>query len=377
MAQLQVCSRCIMDISASGITFDDKGHCSYCTEFLGRLSRTGLVMPQEEREAFLSRVRKDGRGKEYDCVIGLSGGVDSSYALFLAVKNGLRPLAVHLDNGWNSELAVHNIAALVRTLDVDLYTHVIDWEENRDLQLSFFKANVIDIEMLMDNAMQALNYQMARQYKVKWILAGTNRSTEGMHMPMNWNWLKLDARNIRDIHNRFGTVPIKTHPLISVPGFIINRYLFGVRWTSFLDYFDYRKEDALAVLKEEVGYRPYPYKHYESVFTRFYQGYILPRKFGVDKRKLHLSTLIATGQMTRQEAVALMEQPPYPDIRQEQEDCVFVLKKLGFGRDEFETYLTAPAVPHDAHATEKPLWDFLYQRYKSLAALKNKVLRSV
>lgn len=375
MTQPCVCTRCIMDTSAAGITFDDQGRCSYCSEFLARLSTTGLVAPQAQRDSFLARVRKDGQGKEYDCIIGLSGGVDSSYALYLAVKNGLRPLAVHLDNGWNSELAVHNISTLVRTLNVDLYTHVIDWEENRDLQLSFFKANVIDIEMLMDNAMQALNYQMARNYKVKWILAGTNRSTEGMHMPMNWNWLKLDARNIRDIHKRFGTVPIKTHPLISVSGFVINRYLLGIRWTSFLDYFDYRKDEALAALKEEVGYRPYPYKHYESVFTRFYQGYILPRKFGVDKRKLHLSTLIATDQMEREEAALLMAQSPYPDARQEQEDLAFVLKKLGFGREEFESYMATPAVPHDVYATEKPLWDFLYHGYKRMVAFRTKAPR--
>ena len=359
MTQEQICTRCVMDSSASNITFDEQGQCNYCTDFLGRLKRTGLVAPQAEREFFLHRVRRDGRSKEYDCVIGLSGGVDSSYALYLAVKNGLRPLVVHLDNGWNSELAVHNIANLVRLLNVDLYTHVIDWEENRDLQLSFFKANVIDIEMLMDNAMLALNYRMARQFKVKWILAGTNRSTEGMHMPSNWNWLKFDAMNVRDIQKRHGSVPIKTHDLLSVAGFIWNRYVLGIRWTSFLDYFDYRKDDALATLQREVGYRPYPYKHYESVFTRFYQGYILPNKFGVDKRKLHLSTLVATKQMSRDQALELLAQSPYPDSGQLQDDHTFVLKKLGFTEAEFESYMATPPVPHDTYRTEKPLWNFI------------------
>jgi hypothetical protein len=278
-------------------------------------------------------------------------------------------LAVHLDNGWNSELAVDNIANLVRALNVDLYTHVVDWEENRDLQLSFFKAHVIDIEMLMDNAMMALNYQMARRYRVKWILAGTNRSTEGMHMPSAWNWLKFDSRNIRDIQRRFGSMPIRTHPLISVSQFIWNRYVIGIRWTSFLDYFEYRKEDALAKLREELGYRPYPYKHYESVFTRFYQGYILPRKFGVDKRKVHLSTLIATGQMDRNQALAMMSQPPYPDSNQERDDYIFVLKKLGFSKEAFESYLSAPPISHAMYATEKPVWDVLYGVRKRLMAL--------
>ncbi|MCZ2175349.1 MAG: N-acetyl sugar amidotransferase [Burkholderiales bacterium] len=370
MNQPRTCTRCIMDTTALGIVFDEQGRCNYCSDFLARLAQTGLAATPAQRDAFLQRVRRDGEGREYDCIVGLSGGVDSSYALYLAVRNGLRPLAVHLDNGWNSELAVHNIANLVRALNVDLFTHVIDWEENRDLQLSFFKANVIDIEMLMDNAMMALNYRMARQYRVKWILAGTNRSTEGMHMPSNWNWLKFDARNIRDIHRRFGSVPISTHPLISVPGFIWNRYVLGVRWTSFLDYFDYRKDDALATLSNEVGYRPYPYKHYESVFTRFYQGYILPRKFGVDKRKLHLSTLVVTGQMTRDQALEMMSQSPYPDPAQERSDYSFVLKKLGFSHEDFESYMTAPSVPHDVYATEKPLWDILYRSHKKLMAIR-------
>jgi len=370
MTQYRRCSRCLMDTTATGIVFDELGQCNFCTDFLARLDRTGLVATAEQREAFLAGVRRDGKGKDYDCIVGLSGGVDSSYALHLAVRNGLRPLAVHLDNGWNSELAVHNIANLVRSLNVDLFTHVIDWEENRDLQLSFFKANVIDIELLMDNAMMALNYRLARQYGVKWILAGTNRSTEGMHMPANWNWLKFDARNIRDIQRRFGSVPIKSHPLISVAGVLWYRYVLGVRWTAFLDYFDYRKENALAVLQREVGYRPYPYKHYESVFTRYYQGCILPRKFGVDKRKLHLSTLVVTGQMSRQQAIDLLAQPPYPDPAQQRDDHAFVLKKLGFTAAEFERYIASPAVAHDSYATEKPLWDILYAVRAGLAGLR-------
>ncbi len=182
--------------------------------------------------------------------------------------------------------------------------------------------------------------------------------------------MNLDDRNIRDIHRRFGSLPIKTHQLISVSGFIVNRYVLGIRWTSFLDFFPYRKDEALAILKEEVGYRPYPYKHYESVFTRFYQGYILPRKFGVDKRKLHLSTLVATSQMSREQALEMMQQPPYPDPRQEQDDYAFVLKKLGFDQQGFDTYVAAPPVSHNAYATEKPLWDFLYRNYKRAVSLR-------
>lgn len=367
----QVCKRCVMDTSAANIFFDGNGFCNYCTEFLERLERDGLTAPSTELKALLRRIKNDGRGREYDCIIGLSGGIDSSYVLYLAIRNGLRPLAVHLDNGWNSELAVHNISNLVRSLGVDLYTHVIDWNENRDLQKSFFKANVIDIEMLMDNAMIAINYRIARQHHVKWILTGVNRSTEGMHMPSNWNWLKFDARNIRHIHSCFGSLPIKTHPLISLSGLIWNKYVLRKKWISFLDYFNYRKEEALATLQQEVGYRPYLYKHYESVFTRFYQGYILPRKFGVDKRKLHLSTLITTGQMHREDALRLIQESPYPNFNQEREDYEYVLKKLGFSREEFEQYVALPAVPHDTYRSEKLIWDLLYRSYKYVNGLRN------
>jgi hypothetical protein len=216
----------------------------------------------------------------------------------------------------------------------------------------------------MDNAMIATNYRIARQRHVKWILTGVNRSTEGMHMPSNWNWLKFDARNIRHIHGCFGSLPINTHQLISVAGLIWNKYVLGKQWISFLDYFNYQKEDALATLKKEVGYRPYPYKHYESIFTRFYQGYILPRKFGVDKRKLHLSTLIMTGQMLREDALRFIQESPYPDSNQERDDYEYVLKKLGFSREEFEQYIAAPPVPHGNYRSEKPIWDFLYRFYK-------------
>lgn len=374
MTELQICTRCIMDTTASNIVFDEKGRCNYCADFLERLSSNGLVESSSNRDAFLRRVRGTGSGKDYDCIVGLSGGVDSSYALYLAVQHGLRPLAVHLDNGWNSELAVDNIANLVRSLHVDLFTHVIDWEENKDLQLSFFKANVVDIELLMDNAMLALNYRMARHYKVKWILAGSNRSTEGMHMPPNWNWLKFDEKNIRDIHRRFGSKPIKTHPLISVKGVLWNRYVRGIRWTPFLDFFDYRKDEALKTLESAVGYRPYPYKHYESVFTRFYQGYILPRKFGIDKRKLHLSTLVITGQMSRYQALAMISAPPYPDPQQQRDDYAFVLKKLGFTPEEFESYMATPSTAHDHYATDKPLWDFLYGIRHKLRVVRNRLV---
>lgn len=346
-----------MDTTAADIVFDEQGICNYCKAFEAKLRAVAPeVTADGRREQFIADVKAAGRGHEYDCVVGVSGGVDSSYALYLAVTHGLRPLAVHLDNGWNSELATHNIANLVRRLNVDLYTHVIDWEENRDLQRSLFAAHVVDIELLMDNAMYALNYHQASARGIRWILAGTNLATEGMEMPPGWNHYKFDERNIRAIQQRFGSLPIRTHPLMSTVDFVWYEYVKKIQWTSFLDYFAYEKAVALEVLQRDCDYKPYPYKHYESVFTRFYQGYILPRKFGYDKRRGHLAALVVTGQMTRDAALQMLQESPYPDPGLEQQDCVFVLKKLGFSGEEFAAYMSAPAVPHATYGTEEPFY---------------------
>lgn len=350
-----------MDTTAADIQFDELGVCNYCRDFAARLEagRRTAADQQAHRDAFIAAIRTAGRGKDYDCVVGVSGGVDSSYALLLAVKQGLRPLAVHLDNGWNTELATHNIASLVNHLHVDLYTHVINWEENRDLQRSFFAAHVVDIEMLMDNAMIALNYQQAARRGVKWILAGTNMVTEGMAMPPGWNHFKFDERNIRRIHARFGEKRIDTHPLLSGLDYVWYEYVRGIKWISFLDYFPYNKSQALEELRQECHYKPYPYKHYESVFTRFYQAYILPRKFGYDKRRGHLSTLVVSGQMTRGDALKMLEGSPYPDAELEEQDRVFVMKKLGFSEESFAAYMKAPGVPHDKYGSEWPFYETL------------------
>lgn len=295
--------------------------------------------------------------------------------LYLAVKHGLRPLAVHLDNSWNSELATHNIASLVNKLGVDLYTHVIDWEENRDLQRSFFAANVVDIEMLVDNALIALNYRQAAKHGLRFILSGSNIATEGLAMPTDWNHLKYDARNIRAIHAKYGTIPIRTHPLISVGDYVWFEFGRRISWVPFLDYFAYNKFEATKTLERAVGFKPYPYKHYESVFTRFYQAYILPRKFGYDKRRVHLATLVASGQMRRDEAMSLLEQSAYPDPTQEADDRAFVLKKLGFTEEYFQAYMSAPKVAHEAFPSEAPRHRRLANLYKrSRAVLRNEQL---
>jgi N-acetyl sugar amidotransferase len=344
-----------MDTTAAGISFDAEGRCNYCTDFLARLAAYQPPTASELQarfDALIARIKREGKGKRYDCIVGLSGGADSAYALYLAKKSGLRPLAVHMDNGWDSELAANNIENLVRKLGVDLYTHVINWDEYRRLMQAFFDANVIDVELLYDNAMLAVNYEMAEKYGLRWILAGTNTTTEGMPVPENWNWYKFDKKNIVAIAKRDG-VRLETFPAAGTFALWWKRVVKGIRWLTFLDYIDYYKPDCLSFLVRELDYRPYPYKHYESIFTRFYQGYILPEKFGIDKRKLHLSTLIVSGQMSREQAIELMKCSPYPSQDALEDDIEYFVKKMGWTRQQLADYLRQPGVPHEEYGSER------------------------
>ena len=348
-----------MDTTAAGILFDAEGRCNYCRNFEQRLATYQPTSPGElkhRREKLVAKVKADGRGKQYDCIVGISGGADSAYTLYSVKKHGLRPLAVHMDNGWNSELAVNNIENLVRKLGVDLHTHVINWNEYRRLMQAFFDADVLDVELLYDNAMLAVNYQTAINYGTKWILGGTNTTTEGMEMPVTWNWFKFDKKNILALARRSGA-RLDTFPTIGTLDYVFNKAVRSIRWIPFLDYIDYFKPSCTQILVKELGYRTYPYKHYESIFTRFYQGYILPTKFGIDKRKLHLSTLLMSGQLSRKEALEAMEHIPYPSDSALQEDIDYFVKKLGWTLKQLDEYLARPQIPHARYGTEKPLWD--------------------
>lgn len=356
---VRTCARCVMDTTAPDIQFDADGVCNYCTDFL---AAAGPVLAEDPRarrarlDAFVRRVQRAGRGKPYDCVVGVSGGIDSAWVLVKAVELGLRPLAVHMDNGWDSELAQNNIGNLVRNLGVDLHTHVIDWVEYRALMQAFLDADVIDIEVLYDNAMLRVNYAAAAAHGVRYILSGSNLVTEGIRLPEWWVWLKTDARNIRAIGKRNG-VRLKTFPALSTMGLLWYRMARRITMVPLLNMLDYEKERALTELEADHGYKRYPYKHYESVFTRFYQGYILPTKFGVDKRRVHLSTLVMTGQMPRAEALRHFETIPYPSDDALQQDRAYFLKKMGWTPAQLDAYLARPAVPHDAYPSEQRLWD--------------------
>ena len=356
MINSKICNYCVMDTTANDIKFDAYGVCNYCSEIKNNFVKPNL-------EDLLKKINKFKKNSEYDCIVGLSGGVDSAWTLVKVVELGLKPLAVHMDNGWNTELAQNNIHSLVSKLNVDLYTEVLDWDKYQSLMQSFFMSDVVDIELLYDNAMFAANYFQAKKNNVKFILAGTNNSTEGMRIPSMWNWYKYDKKNIKDINNRFKKINLKNYPLFSTFDYIYLNYFKKIKWISFLDHIDYNKTEAENNLIKNYNFKPYKYKHYESFFTKFYQSYILPKKFNIDKRKLHLSSLIVSKQITRGEALKILESKPYNEETID-EEIKYFLKKLNWKIDDFKKYMKRKRKNHDNYKSELPIWEFAIKFYK-------------
>jgi N-acetyl sugar amidotransferase len=341
-----ICVRCVMDTSDPEIRFDEQGVCNHCHAYdalAAREVRTG----QAGKEALLrivDRIKAHGRGKQYDCVMGVSGGVDSTYLAYIAKQLGLRPLAVHMDNGWDSELAVSNIEKVLKTLSIDLYTEVLDWGEFRDLQLAFLKASVSDAEIPTDHAIGAAIYRVASERGIRYLLSGENVVTEGI-LPGSWTYGVWDWKYIHSVHQRFGTVPLRTYPHYRLADLFYYRAARQIRSIRPLNLLPYVKSAAMRVLQHELGWKYYGGKHYESIYTRFFQGYILPRKFGIDKRKAHLSTLICSGQITREAAVTELSCQSYSPELQRQ-DCEYVIKKLGLRPEEFAAIIALPIRTH-------------------------------
>jgi N-acetyl sugar amidotransferase len=344
-----------MDTTDPEIQFDELGICNHCKQY-DELVVKHIKNGKSGRDylnKILDRVRTEQNGKEYDCIIGLSGGIDSSYVACMVKELGLRPLAVHLDNGWDSELAVKNIELLLKKLDIDLYTHVIDWDEFKDIQLSFLKASTPDSEIPSDHAIFSILYHMANKIGTRYIILGCNIRTE-THIPISWSQGHMDWKYINSVHKTFGSVPFKTYPHLDF--FQYNKNLLLNKTINILDYLNYSKNDALKYLEKEVGWRYYGGKHYESIYTRFFQGYILPKKFGFDKRKSHFSSLICSSEMTREDALREINTEPYP-VDQQNEDKAYVIKKLGLTEEEFGQIMANPP---------KTFWDYPSYR-KALA----------
>jgi N-acetyl sugar amidotransferase len=348
-----------MDTTDPEITFDDSGVCSHCASYerSGRpiVERSDSEGGRQDLERLVAEMKTAGRGKDYDCVIGISGGVDSTYVAWKIKELGLRPLAVHFDSGWNSELAVNNIENIVRTLDIDLNTFVVDWEEMRDLQLAFFKAGVENCDIPQDHAFLAVLYRTAATHGIRHIVSGGNASTEFI-LPRAWGYNAADLRHLKAIHRRFGTRRLRTYPTLSFwLRYVWYPFVRRIKPVRILDSMPYTKDAAKKLITEKLGWRDYGGKHYESFFTRFFQAYYLPMKFGYDKRKAHLSSLIVTGQMSREAALAELRQPPDSEKRLLQ-DKEFVAKKLGIAEDEFDAILREP--PRSSRQYPSNAWLF-------------------
>lgn len=344
-----------MDTTDPEITFDLNGVCNHCSTAKKLLPNFHFSKDQEEKNliSFAEMVKRNRvKGSAYDSIIGLSGGVDSSYVAYLARKLELNPLAVHFDNGWNSEISVSNIKKIVSRCKFDLETYVIDWPEFRDLQRSFFKAGVVDVEILTDHAIMATMFKLRKKHKIDTILSGTNFTTEH-GLPKAWVWNKQDLRNIRAIQKRFGTKRLKAFPTLSTFRLkMITAFGFGGTYLEPLNQINYRKNDAMASLENEFEWQYYGGKHYESVFTKFYQAYYLVEKFGFDKRKVHLSAQIRNGEISREEAVEALRKPSYDPLELKR-DKAYVLKKLGFSDTEFEEIMKTPPKKHEEYPNEE------------------------
>lgn len=340
----QICTKTVMDtISDPDIVFDENGVCNYYHEFKEKLKIRvpPLAEGKKELEALVAKIKAAGKGKKYDCIIGISGGVDSTYTAWLVKELGLRPLAVHLDNGWNSELAVKNIENILNKLNIDLYTEVLDWEMFKDLQLSFLKASTPDGEIPTDHAILAILYQMADKFGVKYIVSGMNFRNEGM-LPPSWARGYLDWKYISSVQKKFGKQSLKSFPHFSIAKFIYYNLIKKIRSVSFINYIDFNKEEAMKLIQDKLDWKYYGGKHYESIYTRFYQAYILPEKFKIDKRKAHLTCLlISTGEITREQALEILKTPT-ADPKMLEDDLEYLLKKLDITRQDFEQIMNAP-----------------------------------
>ncbi len=364
-----VCKRCVMDETCGPFFETEDGGCNHCQAALSRLQNQ-VKLPRQGLQEIVGKIKAASKS-EFDCVIGVSGGLDSSYLLVKAVELGLRPLAVHMDNNWNSSMASINLHNLLTKLDVPLVTVVTDWTTQKALQLAFLRSDVVDVELLYDNALHEVCYKVANEFKINSILGGANSATEGVEVPSSWVWKKFDGKNIRGIA-RNSLTNFAGYPIFGSFRWLWYSYVQGIKWYSILDYFpEYSRSAAMSFLIENFNYAVYGNKHFENVFTRFYQGHILPVKFGIDKRKPHLSSEILTGQISREEALQSLRRPHYQDENLLSLDKEYVGQKIGLSTSQLDDYLARNRKEHDDY----PHDFFLKAVYPKLLRLRRTLLR--
>jgi N-acetyl sugar amidotransferase len=361
------CSISVMDnIADPNIEFDKNGICNYYYEYIAAEKKYVTKGDDGEKklDEVIARIKQEGAGRKYNCIIGLSGGADSTFLAWLAKSKNLNPLVVHFDYGWNSELAISNIENTVKILNFDLYTYVMDWEEFKDLQRCYFKASVIDLDVPADHMIFGALYKTANKFGIKNILSGNNVQTE-YTLPSSWNYNKFDIVNLKHIHKQFGGRSLKHLPALGVWHLAYYQLVKNIKSVQLLNYLEYNRNCIKDIISRELNWRDYGGKHHESVFTRFYQGYILPQKFFIDKRKAHLSTLIFSGQMTKEEAMKELSEPTY-DIHLQTEDKEYVAKKLDFSLKEFEALIKLPNRKHEEFGTDAKERSVYFKAMKAL-----------
>lgn len=366
-----------MDTSDSTLTFDERGWCDYCRNFDTSIKPNWHPGEQGIREIMplIEKIKREGRGRDHDCLIGISGGLDSSYVTYVAKETfGLRPLMFHCDAGWNSDLGVSNIQKIIEGLSLDLVTEVVNWEEMKDLQRAFFQSQVAFQDQPQDLALFSALYNFAAKNGFKYVITGGNNSTECVRECLEWTYFSTDMRHVRDIHKRFGTRPLTTFPICDILKYrLYYRWVKGIRVTKLLDSVPYIKKDAIALLSSKFGWQPYPQKHYESRFTRFYESFWTPRKFGYDKRRAYLSSEILTKQLTREEALQRIAKPEL-DERTMAKEFEYVATKLGWTVEEFESIFKGENKRYRDYANNEFLIT-LGARISNLIGVDNRIFR--
>lgn len=364
----QICSYCVMDTSDEDIVFDENGRCNHCKDFEKVLQQPRFTSDNEKQlESLINLVKTKGKNRKYDCLLGISGGVDSCYTVYLCVKWGLRPLVMHMDNGWNSEIAVANVKKLVNKLGVDYVSYVLDWTEFREIQLAFLKSSIVDLEMPTDLAIPGSLYRTAVKHKIPFIISGGNYSGEGI-LPLTWGYHVLkDAKLYRHIVKKYGSVKIKKVPYVGLWSEIFYKFVKRVKYLYPLNYVEYNKDEAREFLKKEFDWQDYGGKHHESKITGFWQSYAMPVKYNMDYRRATLASQIVSGQIKRDDAIEKLKELPYNPENIEA-DKTYIAKKYAISRAEFDSYLNKEPKTYKDFPNQKKLILKFYEWYKRFIA---------